>query len=89
MSDPRPNLLEFPCDFPVKVFGTGGGDFPKLVLELVRRHAPETPADAVSKRPSKSGKYTAVTVMLRAESQAQLDAIYRELTGSPEVLMAL
>lgn len=89
MSDSTDSLLQFPCDFPVKVFGNTEPDFAEAVLAMVRKHAPDTVPQTVSARPSSGGKYTAVTVVVRAESQSQLDAIYRELTGSPRVKMAL
>jgi putative lipoic acid-binding regulatory protein len=40
-------------------------------------------------RDSRGGNYLSVTVTIRAESRAQLDAIYRDLTGDERVLMAL
>jgi putative lipoic acid-binding regulatory protein len=85
----KTSLLEFPCDFPIKVFGQSGADFDALVAEVVRRHVPELKESAISTRPSKGGRYTAVTVNLRARSQAQLDAIYRDLSATPEILMVL
>jgi putative lipoic acid-binding regulatory protein len=89
VSESTGSLLQFPCDFPVKVFGNAEADFAEAVLAMVRKHAPGTAERAVSVRPSSGGKYSAVTVVVRAESQMQLDEIYRELTGSPRVKMAL
>jgi putative lipoic acid-binding regulatory protein len=89
MTEAQPSLLEFPCDFPIKAFGQNGEAFAETVLNIVRTHAPEVDESAVVSRPSKGGKYTAVTVMVRARSQAQLDAIYQDLTKSPDVMMAL
>jgi putative lipoic acid-binding regulatory protein len=82
-------LLRFPCDFPIKAFGHNRPDFDGLIAEIVRRHAPDLSEGAVTARPSHGGKYTAVTVTIRAESKAQLDAIYQDLTRCSEVLMAL
>jgi putative lipoic acid-binding regulatory protein len=81
--------FEFPCDFPVKALGPNGDDFQSLILELVRRHAPEVSEDAVSVRPSSAGSYVAVTVLVRATSRGQLDAIYQELSAHERVVMAL
>lgn len=83
------SALEFPCDFPIKAMGLAGDDFDALVVTLVGRHVAGIGEGAVSTRPSSNGKYLSVTVMIRAESQAQLDAIYRELTAHQRVLMAL
>ncbi len=87
MSEPTPPLLEFPCDFPIKALGLSREGLEAQVVELVRRHAPDfQDADVVS-RLSGGGKYTAVTVTVRAQSQAQLDAIYQDLTACPEIAM--
>jgi putative lipoic acid-binding regulatory protein len=84
-----PSLLQFPCDFPIKAFGHSRPDFDVLVVDIIRRHTPNLAEGAVTSRPSHGGKFTAVTVTIQAESKAQLDAIYRDLTGCSEILMAL
>ena len=89
MSEGKPSLFQFPCEFPIKVFGLNQDGLEALVLAIARRHAPDIADDAVSSRLSGSGKYTAVTVAVWAQSQVQLDAIYRDLTASPEIIMSL
>jgi putative lipoic acid-binding regulatory protein len=88
-ADEPVSLLEFPCEFPIKAMGYSHEHFEGLVIGIVRRHAPNLTEGAVASRSSKGGKYTSITVTVRAESQAQLDAIYRELSGTPEVIMVL
>lgn len=88
-TNPRASLLEFPCDFPIKAFGHHGEEFEGVVLDIVLRHVSDPRAAELTSRASKGGKYAAVTVMVRAESQLQLDAIYRDLSGCSAVLMAL
>jgi putative lipoic acid-binding regulatory protein len=88
-TDSPESLLKFPCEFPIKAMGPSRADFEALVAGIVRRHAPNMGEGAVVSRPSKGGKYLAVTVTIRAESKAQLDAIYRDLTACPDVLVAL
>ncbi len=82
-------LLEFPCQFPIKVMGLARDDFESLVATLVRQHVPDLGEAAIRSRPSKQGKYIAVTVTVNATSREQLDAIYYELTACEHVLMAL
>jgi putative lipoic acid-binding regulatory protein len=89
MQTPEESLLTFPCDFPIKVMGRAEPGFDLLVVELVRRHAPDLMEGAVTSRESQGGKWISVTVMLRAESKAQLDAIYLDLTAHEKVVMAL
>lgn len=82
-------LLEFPCQFPVKAMGVTSTHFDMTVVEIVRRHVADIKEGSVSSRSSKGGKYTAVTIVIEASSKEQLDAIYRDLTDHPDVLMAL
>ena len=82
-------LLEFPCQFPIKAMGKANLKLDLLVIEIVRRHAPDIKEGAVSTRASKDGNYIAVTVIVEASSKQQLDAIYQDLTDHPHVLMAL
>ena len=82
-------LLEFPCDFPIKVFGKAEDDFDARVVEIVRRHAPDLGEGAVTSRSSRGGKYIAVTVTIRAESKTQLDNIYLALNAAEQVVMCL
>ncbi len=88
MSDEE-TLLEFPCSFPIKAMGKAEADFDLLVVEIVRRHVPNLSENAVRTRPSKGGKWLAVTITIQAESKAQIDAIYRDLTDHHRVVMAL
>lgn len=74
-------LIEFPCDFPIKAMGETRADLDALVVEIVRRHVEDIPEGAVSTRASSGGKFTSVTVTIRATSKAQLDAIYQELSS--------
>ncbi len=82
-------LIEFPCDFPIKVMGASREGFAQAILEVVARHAPEFDAAAMDMRPSKAGNYLSLTCTVRATSKAQLDALYRDLTSHPWVKIVL
>ena len=82
-------LLEFPCDFPIKVMGATRDDFAQAILEVVLRHAPDFEAASMEMRPSRAGNYLSVTCTIRATSKPQLDALYLELTSHPYVKIAL
>jgi putative lipoic acid-binding regulatory protein len=82
-------FFEFPCQFPIKAMGKADLELDLLVIEIIRRHAPDTKESAVTTRPSKDGNFIAVTVIVEASSKQQLDAIYQDLTAHPHVLMAL
>jgi len=83
------SLLDFPCDFPIKVMGRKAPGFAQSVTEIVRRHAPDFDPATVEMRPSRQGRYLSVTCVLRATSRAQLDALYQELCDHPAVVMVL
>jgi len=82
-------LLEFPVDFPIKIMGERRDDFAQTMVGLVLRHAPDFRPETVEMRASRNGTYLSVTVVVRATSKAQLDALYRDITAHPWVKMAL
>ena len=83
------SLLEFPCEFPVKIMGRTADDFEALVCEIVSRHDPDFTAEKMSVRASRDGNFVAVTVVIVAQSREQLDDLYRELSAHERILMAL
>jgi putative lipoic acid-binding regulatory protein len=83
------SIMEFPCQFPIKIMGLAEENFDLLVVEIVRRHAPDLSEGAVSSRLSREGKYVSITVTVTAQSRQQLDNIYLDLTAHEKVLMAL
>ncbi|HRP24214.1 MAG TPA: DUF493 domain-containing protein [Thauera sp.] len=85
----RQTLIEYPCDFPIKVMGARVDGFAQAVIEVVLRHAPDFDPAGAEMRPSSKGNYLAVTCTFRALSQAQVDALYRELTSHPMVKVVL
>ncbi len=87
MSDPT--LLEFPCDFPLKIMGASDPGFAQNVAAIVIKHAPDFDPAVMEMRPSKAGNYLSLTCTIRAVSQQQLDALYRELTAHPMVKVVL
>ena len=82
-------LLEFPCDFPIKIMGAATDEYRSLVIGIVTRHFGNLDPARIEERSSGGGKYLGLTVTVRAESKAQLDAVYRELTSCRQVLVAL
>lgn len=83
------NILEFPCDFPIKVMGKASPEFETFVLSTIRKYAPDLLENSIELRPSGKGNFLSITVTIHAQNKAQLDAIYQELTANKLVLMAL
>ncbi len=89
MPEQNETLLEFPCAFPLKIMGLAGDTLAQAVLEVVRRHAPDFDGARMEMRASSGGKYVSLTCTINATSKAQLDALYRELSGHPLVKVVL
>ncbi|MDT8403320.1 DUF493 domain-containing protein [Sulfuriflexus sp.] len=88
-TDTEETLLEFPCQFPLKVMGRHGDDFEAAVLTIVRKHVTNLGEGAVRARDSGKDKFTSLTITFEAQSKAQVDALYRELHAHELVLMLL
>ncbi len=82
-------LLEFPCDFPIKIMGERRDDFVQSMVEVVRRHAGNFAAETAEMRASRGGRYLSLTCTIHATSKAQLDGLYRELSAHPWVKVVL
>lgn len=83
------SLLEFPCDFPIKVMGETRPEFAQTILEIIVRHAPDFDATRMEMKTSRHNKYLSLTCVIRATSRLQLDNLYRELSGHPMVKVVL
>ncbi len=83
------SLIEYPCDFPLKVFGKQQPGFAQAVLAVVMQHDPDFNADKIEMRASKTAKYISLTCNIRATSRQQLDALYQTLCDHPMVTMVM
>ncbi len=89
-NNPRTDtLLEFPCEFPIKVMGKRTDHFAHTVVSVVREHAPDFDAATVEMRASKGANYLSLTCTVNATSKEQLDNLYRALSGHPDVSVVL
>jgi len=87
MSGPDESLLKFPADIPIKVFGRNDAEFRVAVVEIIEKHYGK--AYTVAETESKQAAYLSLTITVRAESRAQIDAVYQDFVASDRVLMAL
>ncbi len=83
------SAIEFPCQFPIKMMGRDTPEFRATARALVEKHAGPVADDAVQAALSRNARFVSVTVTITAESQQQLDNIYRDVTSHDDVLMAL
>lgn len=89
MTEEKTTLLEFPCDFPLKIMGQNATNFAQSITDLVQQHAPDFDPAHIEMRPSSSGNYMGLTCTINATSQTQLDDLYRALTAHPMVKVVL
>ena len=90
MPSPSPDsLIEYPCDFPIKVMGEQVDGFVDAMLVIVRNFDPEWNDSRLTQRPSSAGKYLGLTLTIKATSREQLDELYRTLSTHPMVKVVL
>lgn len=86
---PDTPVMEFPCRFSIKAFGQQDTNFKQVVFDVIQVHAPELEHTDLSHKLSSGGRYVSVTATITAQSRAQLDAIYQDLTDHDAVVMSL
>ncbi len=83
------SIIEFPCEFPVKMMGRDTPKFHAIAISLIEIHVGPVSDTAIKINTSGKGNFVSITVTITATSQQQLDAIYRDVSGHEDVLMAL
>lgn len=83
------SLIEFPCDFPIKVMGETRDDFTDAIIAAIRTLLPDFDARQIEMRASSGGRYISLTCIVHVTSKPQLDDIYRLLTAHPMVKVVL
>ena len=82
-------MIEFPCDYPVKIMGPHKSGFRRKILDIVRRHAPDFLEEGLQERQSRNGKYLSITVTIQATGEDQLAALWQDLKDSGHVSLVL
>ena len=83
------SLIEYPCEFPLKIFGLQQAGLAQAVQEVVSKHDPGFVAASIGMRASKNARYVSLTCTVHATSREQLDALYQDLCDHPMVVMVL
>lgn len=83
------SLLEFPCEFPIKMMGRDHREFRDAAFQVIERHAGPVDDESVRVSSSRQGNFLSITVTITATSQEQLDNIYRDLSAHEQILVAL
>lgn len=83
------SLIDFPCEFPVKVMGPASPEFHSCIVTIANNHDPEFVENETKRKQSSTGKYVSFTLNIHAKNKKQLDNLYQELTDHELVLWAL
>lgn len=86
---PEESLIEYPCDFPIKVMGRTHDALLMAMTEVVQGFDPAFDPATIEVRPSRSGNYLGLTLTVRVTSREQLDSLYRALHGHELVSVVL
>jgi len=85
VTNTKEDIFNFPCDYPIKVFGQNHPEFQKTVCNIVETHTGKLHANQTAAKYSSKGKYISLTVRIIATSRQQLDAINKDLQSCPLV----
>lgn len=89
MGNDATTLINFPCDFPLKIIGSNSMDIIPSITAIILKHYPETPSSKIIHTESAKNNYIAITATIHAYDQITLDALYLELTQFPGIKMVL
>lgn len=83
------SLIEYPCDFPIKVMGKNHPDLKPAVIHICQQFDEQFDISTIEERTSKENKYLGLTVIIHAINRTQLDEVYRTLSTHPLVSVVL
>ena len=86
---PEESLIQYPCDFPIKVMGAQAPGFADAIVDVARQFDPTFDPSTLETRPSKGGNYLGLTITVHVTSREQLDELYRTLSSHPMVKVVL
>ena len=89
MAETTDSLIEYPCDFPIKVMGLNVDGFIPAISFVARQFDPAWQESSIETRESKGGKYLGLTLTVRMHNREQLDELYRTLSSHPMVKVVL
>ncbi len=85
----EPPKIKFPCDYPIKIIGEASPCFADQVLKIVNRYDTNCNLANSSVRPSRHGKYEALTINFWALSEQQIKLMFVDLKQLKAVRMVL
>jgi hypothetical protein len=89
MNNSNEEIFNFPCDYPIKVFGKKTQDFKQIVCDIIEPYSGQLHDNQITEKVSSKGAYISLTVRIIATSRAQLDDINEGLQKCPQVAYLL
>ena len=84
-----PRLLQFPCDYPIKVMMRTDPVIRAAADAVIARHAGEAAATRASERASAQGNFTGVTYTIVASGEPQIAALFADLQQIDGILLVI
>jgi len=78
------SLIEFPCNFIIKVTGVMKDNFTHSIIEEINKVDKTFNASKIEIRPSQKGNYIGLTCNVYVNSKSDLDLIYQHLSSHPD-----
>ena len=85
VTNTKEDIFNFPCEYPIKIFGENQPEFKKTVCNIVETYTGKLHENQISTKYSSEGKYVSLTVRIIATSRQQLDTINKDLQSCPLV----
>jgi hypothetical protein len=85
VTNKKEDIFNFPCEYPIKVFGENQSDFKKTVCNIVEIHTGKLHTNQITIKYSSKDKYISLTVRILATNRQQLDSINQDLQSCPLV----
>jgi putative lipoic acid-binding regulatory protein len=89
VSQQEPPKIEFPCAYSIRVVGVASPTFATEVTEIVAQHDAAIDRSKVVTRDSKKGNFLSVHLVIEAQGEAHLSALYEDLKKHPSVRMVI
>tara|TARA_B100000965_G_C19213702_1_gene592816 strand:+ start:52 stop:327 length:276 start_codon:yes stop_codon:yes gene_type:complete len=83
------SLIDFPCEFPIKILGKDSDIFENTVSKIMAQHDQKYSKIKVKKNNSKNKNYIALTWVVNVNNRDELDNIYRDLSKEKNILFVL
>lgn len=86
---PKEPLLQYPCDYPIKVIGNNSEPFVDKVTEIIKTHFPALDASRIQHTQSANGKFISISVVLHLNCEEELQQAYQAIKTVPGLKMVL